>query len=154
MKNINLTMLQHIVACEDKFQTLMASEPLAQGDIKPRLNVPGVYLFFENGKPMYAGRTNKFYNRYKGHTRPSSGHNAATFAFLLMKEALGLGSASYKPEGSRAELEKHPEYLRQKARVAAMDVRFVEESDPVRQDLLEKYVATAAETTHNCFDNH
>ena len=35
-----------------------------------------------------------------------------------------------------------------------MDVRFIEEADPVRQALLEMYVAVALETRHNNFKNH
>ena len=35
-----------------------------------------------------------------------------------------------------------------------MDIRFVEETDAVRQALLEIYVALALETTFNDFDNH
>jgi hypothetical protein len=35
-----------------------------------------------------------------------------------------------------------------------MDIRFIEESDPVRQALLEIYVASALQTPFNDFDNH
>ena len=35
-----------------------------------------------------------------------------------------------------------------------MKIRFVEETDPVRQALLEIYVATVLETPYNDFDNH
>jgi hypothetical protein len=35
-----------------------------------------------------------------------------------------------------------------------MDLRFVEESDPVRQTLLEVYVAVVLATPYNDFDNH
>jgi hypothetical protein len=35
-----------------------------------------------------------------------------------------------------------------------MDLRFVEESDPTRQALLEIYVAVTLKTPFNDFDNH
>jgi hypothetical protein len=35
-----------------------------------------------------------------------------------------------------------------------MEIRFVEETHPVRQALLEIYVATVLETPYNDFDNH
>jgi hypothetical protein len=35
-----------------------------------------------------------------------------------------------------------------------MDIRFVEEADPLRQTLLEVYVAVALQTPHNGFDTH
>ncbi len=41
-----------------------------------------------------------------------------------------------------------------KERIALMDTRFVEESDPVRQALLEIYAATVLKTPYNDFDTH
>ena len=41
-----------------------------------------------------------------------------------------------------------------KVRIRAMNLRFVEESNPVRQALLEIYVAVVLNTPHNDFDNH
>ena len=35
-----------------------------------------------------------------------------------------------------------------------MEIRFVEETDPVRQALLEIYVATVLETPYNDFDTY
>ena len=35
-----------------------------------------------------------------------------------------------------------------------MDIRYVEEADPVRQALLEIYVALASGAEQNSFDNH
>jgi hypothetical protein len=35
-----------------------------------------------------------------------------------------------------------------------MNLRFVEENDPVRQALLEIYVAVTLNTPYNDFDNH
>lgn len=35
-----------------------------------------------------------------------------------------------------------------------MNIRVVEESDPLRQALLEMYVAVALEAPYNDFDNH
>jgi hypothetical protein len=67
-------------------------------------------------------------------------------------------SASYQPSGSRAQLARHevfgPAFLAAKARVRNMDVRFVEEVDPLRQALLEMYVAIALKTPHNSIENH
>jgi hypothetical protein len=66
--------------------------------------------------------------------------------------------ASYSPIGSRAELVTDPvfgpAFTSAKSRLTSMDLRFVEEADPVRQALLEIYVATTLETPYNDFDNH
>jgi hypothetical protein len=45
-------------------------------------------------------------------------------------------------------------FKRAKARVAAMDLRYIEEPDPVRQAFLEIYVAVTLGTPYNDFDNH
>lgn len=45
-------------------------------------------------------------------------------------------------------------FSRAKARLCEMDIRYVEESHPLTQALLEMYVAVALKTAHNDFDNH
>ena len=47
----------------------------------------GIYVFFEDGRPLYVGRSERMKKRVKQHSRRSSGHNSATFAFLLAKES-------------------------------------------------------------------
>lgn len=41
-----------------------------------------------------------------------------------------------------------------KQRISRMDVRYVEETHPLRQALLEMYVAVALNTPYNDFDTH
>lgn len=43
-------------------------------------------------------------------------------------------------------------FIHAKERITGMDVRFVSESDPVRQALLEIYVALVLETPYNDFN--
>lgn len=82
----------------------------------------------------------------------------AAFAFRLAREATGALKATYTTKGSRAELMKEPVFREAfdaaKARIRAMEVRFVEESDPVCQTLLEVYAAIALGTPYNDFDTH
>lgn len=115
-------------------------------------------MFTEAGQHLYVGRTNRMRQRLQEHCRPSSTHNSAPFAFLLARETTGQTSATYSAEGSRAQLEKSPAFREvfsaAKARVAAMDVRFVEERDPMRQARLEMYAAVALQTPYNSFENH
>lgn len=47
-----------------------------------------------------------------------------------------------------------PAFEAAKRRVRGMDIRFVEETDAVRQALLEIYAATVLGTPFNDFDNH
>jgi len=67
--------------------------------------------------------------------------------------------ATYKKgEGSRAGLMQNIAFVRSfrkaEERISRMQLRFVEESDPVRQGLLEVYVAVVLETPYNDFDTH
>ena len=117
----------------------------------------GIYLFSENDKPLYVGRTNNLKRRLRNHTRPS--HNMATFAFLLARHATERLSASYRPSGSRKDLLKNNVPFRKafddaRERIKRMDVRFVEEKEPVGQALLEIYAAYVSKAKYNDFDTH
>ncbi len=60
--------------------------------------------------------------------------------------------------GSRKALVEDPTFraafVAAKERVTRMNFRWVEEADPVRQCLLEVYVAVVLGTPYNDFDNH
>ncbi len=82
----------------------------------------------------------------------------AAFAFRLAREATGELLATYKAKGSRRELAGRPRFInafaRARARIRAMDVRYVSEPDPIRQAVLEMYVAVAVGAPYNDFDTH
>ena len=115
-------------------------------------------MFSEGRQHLYVGRTNGIRRRLQNHCRISGTHDTATFAFRIARQATGQTKASYAKASSRDQLSKDPvfgpEFKRAKQRVNTMDIRFVEETDAVRQALLEIYVALALETTFNDFDNH
>src|SRR5262245_47111091 len=83
-------------------ETLLASDVFGRGpDRMPPPRVHGVYLFSESDTHLYVGRCglteraakkggghSNFRTRLAGHTRPSSGHNQATFAWRLTLEAI------------------------------------------------------------------
>ena len=149
---------EFIESLEPTFQKLMKMTPVSVATLPREMPQAGVYLFSEDDVHLYVGRTNTMKQRLQSHCRPSSGHNSATFAFRLARQETGMTKATYTPVGSRADLEKHPdfapEFRFQKQRVRKMDVRFVSEPEPRRQALLEMYVAIALGTPHNDFDNH
>ena len=53
----------------------------------------GIYVFYENGKPIYVGRTKRMKKRISEHGSPSP-TKSATFAYLLAKKEL---EARYYP---------------------------------------------------------
>jgi hypothetical protein len=155
---MNETFREHVESLHPSFERLMAMPPVKVCTLPKSMPTRGIYLFSEGAKHLYVGRTNRLRKRLKEHCRKSSSHNSAPFAFLLARETCGKLTASYQPNGSRAQLEKDetfgPAFIAAKSRISNMEVRYVEESDPLRQALLEMYVAIALETQHNSFENH
>jgi len=66
----------------------------------------GVYVLYEDGKPIYVGRSNRLKGRLFEHSRQSSTHNSAPFAFNLAKEEAARRSVD--TSSARNELEKDP----------------------------------------------
>lgn len=155
---MNEAFRQTVEALAPALEQLLGMDPVTVASLPSRMPKAGVYLFSEGSEHLYVGRTKSMRSRLQSHCRPSSGHNSATFAFRLAREATGLTTATYTPNGSRTDLENHPAFAAAfkaaKERVRHMDVRFVEESDQMRQALLEIYVALALGTPYNDFDTH
>ncbi|WP_405240414.1 GIY-YIG nuclease family protein [Lentisalinibacter orientalis] len=118
----------------------------------------GIYLFSEGDNHLYIGRTRMLRQRMGQHSRPGSRHNQAVFAFRLAREATGRLAADYAGDGRREALVEDKDFSRAfteaKARVRNMDLRYVEEADPIRQSLLEIYASVVLETPYNDFDTH
>jgi hypothetical protein len=138
---------------ERKCQALLSMAPVIAEKIPNDTPVGGVYLFSEGLRHLYAGRTKRrIAVRIRNHfsTAPD-----CPFAWLLAREATRK-AATYMREGSRKALLADPtfkaEYERAKNRIRGMNVRYVHEPDPVRQALLEIYVAIATDANHNDFD--
>ncbi len=145
-------------ALHPKFEALMRMEPV-QGLLPHEVRGSGIYLFSEQGRHLYVGRTRDIRRRYGQHSRPSSKHNTAPFAFKLAREETQNMAADYRAGGQgRVALSGQPEFAaafsRALMRVRKMDFRFVAEADPTRQCLLEVYVSVVHGTPYNDFDTH
>src|SRR5947208_15068319 len=140
---MNSDFRRFVDSLEPKFKALMARVPVRYATLSPQMPERGIYLFSAGDRHLYVGRTNRIRRRLAGHCRPSSTHFSATFAFRIARAETGLLKAAYSAAGSRASLVKDlkfgPAFARAKARLADMDLRFVEEVDAVRQALLEVY---------------
>ena len=117
----------------------------------------GVYVFYENDQPIYVGRSNSMKSRILKHSRPSSSHFSATFAFnIALKEA---EMSDLNIDRTREELLKdaqfNPLFLKAIERVSKMSVRAIEIDDQVTQTLFETYAILALKTTdYNYFHTH
>lgn len=120
----------------------------------------GVYVFYENGAPLYVGRSSRLRQRLLEHSRPSSVHNSATFAFLLALEKAKSHEKQWEKmkTKTRGQLEKNDWfkaiYLKAKERVSDMDIKVVEVKDAIEQTVFEVYAALKLNTPYNTFENH
>lgn len=143
---------------EPKLQALRAMAPLSGGKLPANMAGCGVYLFSEGAKHLYVGRSNDLRGRYGRHCRPGATDRQAAFAFQLAREATNNVRATYRAEGSRSWLMKQRAFVEAfgaaKARIRAMDYRYIEEADQNRQALLEIYCAVVLGTPYNDFRTH
>lgn len=149
----------HVESLRPKLDRLLAMPPVKPAHLPSQMPKAGVYVLSEAGRYLYVGRSNDIRGRIGRHSRPGANHRMAAFAFRLAREATGNVRASYKKgEGSRAGLMENPIFVEAftsaNTRICEMELRYVEETDPVRQALLEVYVAVVLEAKYNDFDNH
>ena len=151
--------MSHVEALKPHLANLLAMKPATLESLPHNMPRKGIYLLSEGNRHLYVGRSNDMRTRVRNHSSLGAKHNTAAFAFLLARETTGNLKATYKPgDGSRAGLMKIPAFVAAfeaaKERIREMQLRFVEEADPVRQALLEIYVALTLNTEYNDFDNH
>jgi hypothetical protein len=125
----------------------MSMNPVTREALPREIPRRGVYVLSEANRHLYVGRSDAIRDRLAWHCRPSSPHNMASFAFRLAKETAGIGEA-------RADVAQRlaQEFVDAKLRVAAMQIRYIEETDPIRQTLLELYVSVVHRTPYNEFN--
>ena len=148
----------YVESLHPSFEKLMMMSPLKIDRLPRDLPEERISLFSEGEHPFSVGRPTKLRQRLRQHSIPSARQNQAGFAFKLACEVTGRTEASYKTKDSRDALCADPSFAevftQAKARVRTMDVRFVAETDPLRQDLLEMYVAVVLKTKYNDFETH
>ena len=118
-------------------------------------NINGFYVFYEENKAQYVGRTNKkrMKERLKEHSANYSNKNAATFAYRIakeMKNKLGLKEVILKDD-------KH--FSEAKDKVRNMKIKTIEVDDPIIQTMFEPYLAFKLKTRiedgkYNDFNTH
>ena len=132
------------------------SSPALHRSKSRRLPKRGVYVFYEGGKALYVGRSNRMKERILQHGRPGARHNSATFAFNLAGE--DAREKRIDVSMSRDQLQDDPAFAPlfsdAKQRVSGMSVRGVEIKDPIVQTLFEVYAHIALGTEYNDFDTH
>jgi predicted GIY-YIG superfamily endonuclease len=102
-----------VESMHENYERLIRADRYTKGMLLP---LKGVYLFREDGRDLYVGRSNNIRERYRDHMR--GGVNQTAFARLLAREKLGL-KRTYTP-GAR-ERASNPEFVEafRKARKAS-----------------------------------
>lgn len=122
-----------------------------------RIPKSGIYVFYDNGTPMFVGRTNSMKDRIMTQGRPGSNHNAAPFAFLMARkdaEEKGIDVIGR----TRSELERDPIFndlfTQSKNRVSKMSIRLVSVEDQIKQAIFQVYASIELNTPYNDFKTH
>lgn len=135
----------------EKYTNLINSNAYRTNTLPRKMPKSGVYLFSENGKYLYVGRSNNMRSRYGNHCNKCSSHNSAAFAFKIARETTGKND-------NRKQLVRDDHFLdafeKAKLRIQDMDYRFVEEDNQIKQSLLEIYCAVILNTPYNDFHTH
>ena len=117
----------------------------------------GIYLFSEDGRDLYIGRSDSIRQRIRQHGRRGSSHLQAPFAFNLARR--DAGTAGVDVNGiSREDLQNDAAFAalfkESKVRVRRMHIRAVEVNDPILQTLFEVYASLELNTPFNDFRTH
>ena len=97
---------------EPKLQLLLQADGCTPLEVSKAAPKAGVYVLFEDEKPLYVGRSNRLRKRLSNHCRPKATDKMAAFAFRLAREKTGFTKATYKKSGSRKELMNDPRFVR------------------------------------------
>ena len=156
MNGLNHVFLSRLATLEAKCQELRQAPVRKKGNRWPKEKLSGVYMFSENGEPVYVGRSRNIRDRYAAHTAKT--HYSASFAFLLAREKTGY-VANYRAGEGRKELLEDGDFSRffheARERIRRMDFQYVVEGDPVTQALLEIYCSISLGTErYNSFGTH
>ena len=145
--------LQITAQMEPLLQSLQSSSPHTVEDGLQNPPREGVYAFYESGKAIHVGRSNRMASRIREHRARNSKRESATFAYKLMQGYLREQGGHSSPL-TRKKLQDllSAEYKRQKTRIREMDVRAVATEDQAVQAIFDIFAILALGTTeYNSF---
>jgi hypothetical protein len=74
---------------EPLFKQLLNMLPVQAGSLRKIMPIRGIYLFSEDGKHLYVGRSNNIKRRIGRHSRSGATYRMAAFVFHLARQAAG-----------------------------------------------------------------
>ena len=144
---------KYVQTTGELFNKLILQERLSFEEACKLKNIPGIYVFYENDAPVYAGRTRKLRQRLRAHVANS--HNSASFALKRTREIHQL-VPTYTKNLSRKVIATESPYketfLDEINKIRIMDVQFLEVHDPIEQYLLELLASMSLDISLSGFD--
>ena len=139
-------------------QSLLAQPNIAIDDIGiTQVPQKGVYVFFEDNKPIYVGRSNRLKNRLKEHSQKSSDHFSATLAFRIAKNTTSTLQRKHGKQTNK-QLMDDSEFVKEfsaaKERISRAKIRFIGIEDQIEQAMFEIYASLVLGTELNDFCTH
>jgi len=139
-------------------QSLLKQPPIRIEDIGiTQVPQKGIYVFFEESKPIYVGRSNRLKQRLREHSQSSSDHFNATLAFRIAKNS-DISTQMKKEKKTNQQMMENSDFTEQfeaaKERISKAIIRFVEIEDQVEQAVFEIYAHLELRTELNDFDTH
>ena len=139
-------------------QSLLEKPSIAIDDIGiTQVPRKGVYVFFEDNKPIYVGRSNRLKERLKEHSQKGADHYSATLAFKIAKQNNSTLQGKERKQTSE-QLMKNRDFVEEfeaaKNRIARTKIRFIEIEDQIEQAMFEIYAHLALNTRYNDFRTH
>jgi len=121
-------------------------------------NKKGVYVFYDDDKVKYVGKTDNLERRLKEHASENAKNNNAGFAFKLARlEWDENKNNKSNRKFTRRELEEmelfKPHFDEAKKAVRKMQMKYVEIDNPYHQYLFEFWLAVKLKAEHNHFIN-
>lgn len=115
--------------------------------------VKGLYIFYENSKPIYVGISRAIIRRLKNHFLGRS-HFEASLVYLILRDKHDNTRGLY--QGERATL---PQFLDERASMQAKmradwDIRILPMQDNYMMYFIEFYLACKLKTKWNSFETH
>ena len=139
-------------------QSLLEQPPITIDEIGiTQMPQKGVYVFFEDNKPIYVGRSNRLKERLREHSQSSSDHYSATLAFRITKKSASAIRIKSKKQ-TNEQLMKNSDFVKEfkaaKERISRVKIRFVEIEDQIEQAVFEIYAHLELGTELNDFNTH
>jgi len=137
-----------------KLMAQLRKEPLLPPNDLPTIPSQGIYVFYEDSRPIYVGRSNNMRRRIKEHCAASSTHHSATFAFKLAKKQ-EKGTAKRTDKALAQDTAFANTFAQKRQKVSNMLVRVIAIEDQITQYLFEAYAVLELGTTeYNDFWTH